>query len=333
VVVPVTVAPAQPETKAVPKPDTKSGEATISAKLARLLTQLWELPVSGEIRVDIGRLRVGALKVSPLVATGYLQETVRDLRFQRAALCGITLSGNLTARRDSVDVRLKLSARGAQLEQSIACVTNQHVQATGKVDLDGEFSGSGEHSTLLDNMRGTFAATARDGHINRADALDRVLKLVNLTEAVRGALPDLSKAGMDYKSARVVGRLEGRKIFLHEIALNASVVTVAAHGNIDLATGSLDFDVLVAPFKTTTSVLSYIPILRTIFGGMLLAIPVHVGGTLDRPIVVPLGAQAVASRLVNIMGNTLRLPGDAINLVSPKASGTAQSSTANPSSR
>jgi hypothetical protein len=333
VVVPVAVAPPQVETKAAPKPDTQSADTSISAKLARLLRQLWELPVSGQIRVDIGRLRVGALEVSPLVATGYLQETVRDLRFQRAALCGITLSGNLAARRDSVETRLKLSARGAQLEQSIACLTNQRVQATGQVDLDGEFSGSGEPSTLLDNMRGTFAATARDGHINKADALDRVLKLVNLSEAVRGALPDLTKAGMDYKSARVQGRLEGRKISLHEVALDASAVTVAAHGNIDLATGSVDFDVLVAPFKVETSVLSYIPIIRKIFGGMLLAIPVHIGGTLDRPIVVPLGAQAVASRLVNIMGNTLRLPVDAINLTSPKASGTGQPSTASPSSR
>jgi hypothetical protein len=29
---------------------------------------------------------------------------------------------------------------------------------------------------------------------------------------------------------------------------------------------------------------------------------------------------------VNIMGNTLRLPADAVNLVSPKASGTGQTS-------
>ena len=324
VVVPVTAS--RPELKEAAKRDTESAEHRVSAKLADLLLQLWDLPLSGQVRVDIGRLHMGALEVSPLVATASLQETVRDLRFQRAAVCGITLSGDLAARRDSVDVQLRLNARGAQLEQSIACVTNQHTQATGKVDLDGEFSGSGKGSALLDNMRGMFAVRARDGHINKADELDKVLKLVNLTEAVRGALPDLSKAGMDYKSARVRGRLEGRKIFLNEVALDASAVTVAAHGTIDLATDSLDFDVLVAPFKTTTSVVSYIPIIRKIFGGMLLAIPVHVGGTLDRPIVIPLGAQAVASRLVNIMGNTLRLPGDAINLVNPKASGTGQPS-------
>jgi len=328
----VPVMPSQAGTSVPAKAGSESAETSVSAKEAELLAQLWDLPL-GLIRIDIRRLSAGTFEVAPLVASVTLQETVRDVRIQRAALCGITLEGSLSGRRGSAVAEAKLSARGAQLEQSIRCLTNQRVQATGKVDLDGEFSSSGERSkgtTLLDNLRGTFALTARDGHINKADTLASVLKVVNLSEAVHGALPDLSKAGLDYKSAHVQGRLQGRKIFLSEMGFDAPVVTIAAHGNIDLVTGGLDGDMLVAPFKASTSLLSYIPILRTMFGGMLIAIPVHVGGTLDNPIVVPLGPQAVASRLVDIMGNTIRLPGEAIKLVSPGGGGTGQSSPANP---
>jgi len=318
------VGPAQHETKVTERSESESAEQRVSDKVAQFILQFWELPLSGQIRVDIGQLRVGTFEVSPLVATASLQKAVRELRFQRAALCGITLSGDLAAREHTANVQLNLSARGAPLDQSIACLTNQHTQATGKIDLDSEFSGSGSASTLLDNMRGTFAFTARDGHINKAYELDKVLKVINLTEAVHGALPDLNKAGMDYKSSRVRGRLVGRKMFVDEYSLDASAVTIAAHGNVDFASNRLDFDVLVAPFKASTSFVSYIPVIRRIFGGMLLAIPVHVGGTLEDPVVVPLGPQAVASRLVSIMGNTLRLPADAVNLVSPKTSGTGQ---------
>ena len=77
--------------------------------------------------------------------------------------------------------------------------------------------------------------------------------------------------------------------------------------------------VLVAPFKTVTWVVQHIPILRGILGGMLIAVPVQVRGTIDKPIVVPLGPAAVGSRALEILGNTLKLPGQAINLVAPPA--------------
>jgi hypothetical protein len=41
---------------------------------------------------------------------------------------------------------------------------------------------------------------------------------------------------------------------------------------------------------------------------------------------VPLGPTAVGSRVLDILGNTLKLPGEAIKLVTPPASGTPQTS-------
>ena len=132
---------------------------------------------------------------------------------------------------------------------------------------------------------------------------------------------------MDYSPRRLQGRIEGRKIFFHEIALDAAALTVAAHGNINYATEAMDMTVLVAPFKTVSWVVGHTPILRSIFGGMLIAVPVHVGGTLSKPLIVPLGPRAVGSRLLDIMGNTLKLPGQAIKIVTPPANATQQPTT------
>jgi hypothetical protein len=234
---------------------------------------------------------------------------------------------------DAADAEVKLSARGAQLENSITCLTEQRLDITGKLDMDGTFSMRGKLGTLLNQAQGTFSATAKNGHINKFDSLAAVLKVVNVTQAVAGQMPDLNKGGMDYKSAQVQGRIEGHKIFFSEFALDASALTVAAHGTTDYATGAIDFTVLVAPFKTVTWVIQHMPILRSILGGMLIAVPVQVRGTISKPVVVPLGPTAVGSRLLDILGNTLKLPSQAINLVTPPANETQQPATQQPATQ
>jgi AsmA-like protein len=319
------------ETEDSSKPASESPSLTGNAEEQhKLLAPLWEIPVSGTVRVDIGQVQVDELQIAPLIGSVSLETGHLHLGLKRAALCAITLSGEVLIQPDDADAEVKLSARGAQLDKSIACLTQQRLQITGKLDMDGAFSARGKLGTLLDHMKGTFAATASDGHINKFDNLAAVLKVVNVTQAIAGELPDLNKGGMDYKSARVKGQIEGHKILFQEFALDASALTVAAHGNVDYATKAIDMTVLVAPFKTVTWVVQHIPILRGILGGMLIAVPVQVHGTVDKPIVVPLGPTAVGSRLLDILGNTLKLPGQAINLVAPPASEAPQPATPTP---
>ena len=138
---------------------------------------------------------------------------------------------------------------------------------------------------------------------------------------------------MKYFSAKVNGKVTGRQVHFSEMSLDASGFKVVAHGNVDYATEQIDIDVLFAPLQTLNTVLSYIPILRRILGGTVLAVPVHVGGTVEKPIVVPLGLQAVGSRLIEILGNTLKLPGDLINVTPVAPPGTATAPPSSPSQR
>jgi hypothetical protein len=109
-------------------------------------------------------------------------------------------------------------------------------------------------------------------------------------------------------------------VFVDEFVLDASTAKVAAQGQVDYATGKIDVNLLVAPLKTANWILDKIPILRRIMGGTVLALPVHVGGTVNAPRVVPLGTKAVASRLIDIVSNTLMLPVDLVHAISPETS-------------
>jgi len=311
------------QTTAAPEPDAPK---TPTGEEAQFLAQVWALPATGQVRVDIGHFQVGRRDISPLIAIAFLQGTKIDLRVQRASMCATTLSGELIARPGDVEVRGRLSTRGAQLYDVIACITDQHVQMTGTLDFDAEFSARGKLAGLADTLKATFSLTATNGHINKFDELDAVLKLVNLTQVFVGHIPDLGKQGMDYRSAWVKGTMEGR-IYALEAALNASAITLAAHGTLNDATKAIDMTVLVAPLKTLDWIISKIPIVRNILGGTLLAVPVHVGGTFDNPEVIPLGPKAIGSRVGDILSNTLNLPKDFVQFATPPATGTGQSTT------
>jgi len=314
--------------------EANKGESTADApKTKKPIAQvILELPISGSIRVKLGALRVGQFDISPLIAAATLQTGRAQLSLQQAALCGIGVSGIATIIPEMSQVDATLKSRGAQLNKTIACLTSQRVQMTGTVDMNADLSARGESGTLLEHLQGTFSATATKGWINQFESLAQVLKVLNVTQVVAGKMPDLSKGGMAYDKLHVEGRIEKQTVYFEQAALDASALQLAAHGKIDYATGAMNMDVLVAPLQTANWLLSYIPGLRTIFGGTILALPVRVGGTVDKPVVIPLGPRAVGSRLIGILSNTLKLPSELIN-VKPIDAGAAAPATKNPSSK
>ena len=90
------------------------------------------------------------MEISPLVVSATLAAPRLELRIGHAALCSIALSGELTVTEAHAEAKLKLGARGAQVSESVTCLTDQRLQITGKFDLDGDFSASGKPGTLLE---------------------------------------------------------------------------------------------------------------------------------------------------------------------------------------
>jgi hypothetical protein len=115
-------------------------------------------------------------------------------------------------------------------------------------------------------------------------------------------------------------RREGCKaIYFDEFILDAPTVHLIATGKVDYGDGKMALDVMVAPLQTANAIVDKIPVVGRIFGGAVLALPVKVAGTIQHPIVVPLGPGAIATRMTSIIANTLKLPFDAVKVFSPNA--------------
>jgi len=191
------------------------------------------------------------------------------------------------------------------------------------MDVDAHFTARGAFETLDEHLEGQFSLVSRDGNIQKFETLNKVFSFLNVTEAVRGKRLAVTATGLPYRIARVKGALAGKAIHFDEVMLDAPTVHVAATGRVDVGTGKLAMDVMVAPLQTANAIVDKIPLLGRIFGGSVLALPVQVIGTMEDPIIVPLGPGAVAARLTSIIANTLRLPVDAIRTLAPNTDGSA----------
>jgi uncharacterized protein YhdP len=278
---------------------------------------LSKVPFDGRVGVNIKKVEFGSREIAPLIASAKFADAKVDLGITNAAVCGISLSGDANGGADALRLNARLRARDAPLAGSIACLTGEHIQASGQVDLDAQFTAQGALATLIEDVSGTFSITARDGNLQKAAPLNRVFELLNVTEAVRGKNLEIGAGGLPYRTMSVRGTREGKVLRFEEMTLDAPAVQIAAVGRIDTDTGKLSFDAMVAPLQTANYILEHMPLLNRIFGGSVLAVPVQISGTLKDPIVVPLGPGAVARRLTDIIGNVLKLPADAITIISP----------------
>jgi hypothetical protein len=298
-----------------------------AVKQSEFYKSIRRVPASGIIRVNLALVKVLHFDVAPFEAAASIEGNKVSFSLKHAAVCGIGLSGSLTIEPDSAMVSAAMTAKKIPVEGTAACLTDHRIDITGTATTQGQFSARAPLGLMRDHLRGQLSFTAKDGLIHKFDALGSALKVINSGKVVIGQASDLGTKGLAYNKAQLTITVSGSRVDLKEFALDASGFQAAAEGSVDFETRKLDVNALFAPVASANWVLSKIPIVRDIFGGSVLAIPVKVRGTIESPTVVPLGPEAVGSRVVGILGNTLKLP---TKLVPAGSADTARAAPTNP---
>jgi hypothetical protein len=86
----------------------------------------------------------------------------------------------------------------------------------------------------------------------------------------------------------------------------------------------IDMVVLVSPLKTGNVIIQALPVVRDIFGGTLVTIPVKVTGSVDDPKVTYHPVQNIGAGLVGIMKRTVQAP---FKLIDPDKPGSGVEKT------
>ncbi len=220
---------------------------------------------------------------------------------------------------------MEFSPRGLEL-QSTPKATNQDLAATlvclsdfkdvvsghfsvdGNVsgDVSGEMPAQGKNGAAAESFKGTLEFEAKKGRIDKHVALAKILQVISPIGIFK--IADLSKKGFSYHLIKAGLTLHDGKITIKDGLVDASATDLVFNGEIDPVNNRIDVLVLVVPFRTIDRIINFIPLVRYVMAGRLVAIPVRVRGDLDDPDVTPFSPTAVGTGLLDTMKRNLSPP-------------------------
>ena len=259
-------------------------------------------PVRGVLRLRADSISRGKLTWRPVRAEADIGEDRVLISLTEANLCGVSTLGTLTLDSAGPAIELAVSATGEEIDATMTCLSGKKVSLTGTYGMSVRVAGKGTGDALVRSLRGPAEMTLRNGRINKMTVLSRIFSYLNVTELLRGKVPDLGKTGFPYRTLAIRGEMKDGKFLLGEATMDAPSMGIAATGEVDLMKREADLKALVSPFGTVDAVVRMIPVVRYILGGTLVTIPVAVRGDLDDPKVTPLDPAAVGEGLLGIVG-------------------------------
>jgi len=281
------------------------------------------VPAPATLRLSSDYFSAGRWTARPARAEILLEPDRIRIAMKEAVVCGVNLQGTVTITPGNLDLDLKPSATGQDVESNLPCLTGEDLRSTGTFDLSGSFTSHGAGEALLKDLQGTVKFTAKKGRIYRGGVIVRVLQFLNVTDLLRGSFPDPERKGVPYDSLTLLGNVKNGHLKFKEMIFVSPLVNIVGNGFVNLPDRKLDLTMLVAPFTTTDSVIKKIPILKDILGGSLITIPVRVKGPFEKLEVETVPPEAVAEGLAGMMKRTLQLP---FKIIEPVIPGTKKKS-------
>jgi hypothetical protein len=267
-------------------------------------TALWPLPVRGRVEVASAFIEHTRYRVEPFAGVLSLEPQRARLEVKEARMCGVSFPLELEATPQDATLDIHLAMKDQPFEKSLHCLTGGTVQITGNADLRAELRTRGRRPHLLRDLTGTAQLALRDGRVRKFALLGNILSVRNI-----GSVKRMHEEGFPFRTMHARGSFAGGAFLVDEAAFDSDALNLAATGRVDMLGANSRLTVLVGLLAGLDRVAGAIPIVGDIFGGSLTALPVEVRGDIRDPLVVPLGPRAVSNRLLEILGNTAKVPG------------------------
>ena len=271
-----------------------------------------------KVQVDEASLLWKNLNWSPVKGSIDFNEGKTQIKVTEAKLCSIDSPGELTIADSNLAFDFTLDGKGLDVAQSSLCLTQGKSKMTGVLDVTSHIRAQSKAEELIRKMQGPFNMTLTNGVIEQDRMLTSILEVLNVTEIVKGRIPDLNRNGFAYSTITVQGEFQEGKLLVKEFYMDGETLDILGQGELFMEDGTLDFKMLAAPFQTVDSVVKNIPVAKHILGGKLVTIPILVKGTLYDPDVQVMAAASVPTSLLKLGEQTLRTPGKMLEPLMPE---------------
>ena len=164
----------------------------------------------------------------------------------------------------------------------------ERVMITGRVHIDKvELRGEGENfGRMKESLNGGLRFEMENGVVERFNILSKIFSILNVSQLLKGRLPDLKTKGLPYHQIRANFHVKDGVATTEDFLVDSDAMRITLLGKIDLGKNLIDARIGVHPLVTIDTILSSVPIAGYILTGEdrgFISYFYQVKGNLDDP--------------------------------------------------
>jgi uncharacterized protein YhdP len=187
------------------------------------------------------------------------------------------------------------------------------VMITGRVHVDKvELNGEGEDfGRMKESLNGRLRFEMDHGVIERFNILSKIFSILNVSQLLKGRLPDLKTKGLPYRQIQGNFYVTDGVATTDDFVVDSDAMRITLLGKIDLGKNLIDARIGVHPLVTIDTILSSVPIAGYILTGKdkgFISYFYHVKGNLDDPKIEAIPFKIVEESTWGIIKRLLETP-------------------------
>ncbi len=292
-------------------------EGTSPASFGKIRDLLSNWSIDGKIQVDQGRyrsLRYQNLRAEMKTVDGTLY--VRSLQFKGN---GGDFWGEGWMKPTEKGIRIDFRPRFSNMEAKAFIRTlfekgeEERVMISGRVHIDkAELRGEGEDfQKMKESLDGRLRLEFENGVIERFNILSKIFSILNVSQLLKGRLPDLATKGLPYRHILANFYVKDGVATTDDFLVDSDAMRITLLGKIDLGKNSIDAKIGVHPLVTIDTILSSVPIAGYIMTGGdkgFISYFYQVKGNLDNPKIEAIPFKIVEENTWGIVKRLLETP-------------------------
>jgi uncharacterized protein involved in outer membrane biogenesis len=184
---------------------------------------------------------------------------------------------------------------------------------TGRVHIDkAELKGEGENfQKLKESLNGGLRLGIENGVIERFNILSKIFSILNVSQLLKGRLPDLTTKGLPFRQIAANFYVKDGVATTDDFLVDSDSMRITLTGKIDLGKNLIDARIGVHPLVTIDAILRSVPIAGYILTGEdkgFISYFYEVKGSLDNPKIEAIPFKIVEESTWGIIKRLLETP-------------------------
>lgn len=189
----------------------------------------------------------------------------------------------------------------------------EKVLITGRVHIDkAELRGEGENfQKMKESLNGDLRLEIQNGVIERFNILSKIFSILNVSQLLKGRLPDLTTRGLPFHQITANIHVKDGVVRTDNFLVDSDSMRITLIGKIDLGKNLIDARIGVHPLVTIDVILSNLPIAGYILTGKdkgFISYFYEVKGSLDNPRIEAIPFKIVEESTWGIIKRLLETP-------------------------